>query len=372
LSAKDKKLSKGPLGALFFMVLIPLSYVYRLFFFCNQWWRRCRGGKAVYPFKIVSVGNISVGGTGKSVVVPWLVRLLGEERCAVVLRGYGGRNERTGKSILVSDGQYLLSTPAIAGDEAVMHVLNLRCPVVVGANRARSCDLLVSAGFTGVWWVVLDDAYQHHSVKKDKEILLLDGRKPFDNGYCLPAGHLRERDLSRAHVIIVTHADLLSGAGRRCLRVQLQQQAPQAAVFFGVHQPRGLYLANQASVEPGMLAAKRVGVFAGIGNPHNVQQSLEGLGLKDVLLYPLPNHHVYTPATLTAIMGWARASGIDALVTTEKDWVKVAPCLSLIHSNGIQIIVLRVAFALMPASGADVSIAQELLLATIMANRDEF
>lgn len=315
-----------------FFVLIPFEYLYHLIFFIDQAIKKYRGSKTGYPFKIISVGNLSVGGTGKSIVAPFLVKLLGEDRCAIVMRGYGGRQERANKPILVGDGNQLFCSVAVAGDEAVMHATQLACPVVVSAQRVQGCDLIRDLFLGKINYLILDDAYQHHSVKKDIDIVLLDARKPFDNGHCLPAGRLREKDLSRVSFVMMTHSDQISDEQQDKLQNRLQKQLGNKPIFWGKHAFDGLYRNNEELVVPAFFERNKFVVVAGIGRPANIEQSLKKINLTASAVCVFPNHAPYRERDLESIFERAQAVGVKAVITTAKDWVKLAP---LVLAQGV-------------------------------------
>ena len=136
------------------------------------------------PWPVISVGNISLGGTGKSVFVRFLMTI-STGRSAVLLRGYGRAHEGASQSLIVSDGHTIFTDARQSGDEAYMLAQEFKGPVIVGRSRAVSCKLLeqlIKTSHESVNMVILDDAYQHHSLYKNLEILLLDARYPFENG----------------------------------------------------------------------------------------------------------------------------------------------------------------------------------------------
>jgi len=334
----------------FFFPLIFLAWLYHIFFLLSQRNKRLFTSKKRYPFTIISVGNIVVGGTGKSVVIPYLVSLLGEENCAILLRGYRGSNEATGKSFLVSDGCDLFCSAAVAGDEAVMHAVSLACPVVVGKNRAQSCDLLRAFDRSKkIKYVLLDDAYQHQSVKKDIELVLLDARKPFDNGYCLPLGRLREKDLSRATALVVTHADKITAKQRDAIKKALAAQVGHDRIFFGAHKPDGFFLNNHKRLAVEVMKSKTLCAVSGIGNSDNFYQMLTKMSINDVFWCDYPNHYRYSKKIVDGILVRAKSQGVTGMVTTSKDWVKIAP---FAMTSAIQLpwYVLRVKFVLLDKS----------------------
>ncbi len=310
-------------GLLYF--LLPLEYLYRFLFFIDQAIKKYCAPNTAYPFKIISVGNLTVGGTGKSVVIPFLAKMLGVEYSAVVMRGYGGTQERANQPMLVSDGNQLFCSVAVAGDEAVMHAIHLACPVVVSAQRRHGCDIINNLFSPRIRYVLLDDAYQHHSVKKDQEIVLLDARRPFDNGHCLPLGRLREKDLSRACFVMLTHGDQISIAQREALQIQLQKQLGAKPFFWGKHAIDGLYHNNEEVVSPAFFADKKFVIVAGIGKPVNVEQTLKKINLTASAVCAFPNHTPYRERDLETICAQAQVVGATAIITTTKDWVKLAP-----------------------------------------------
>lgn len=356
---KSINFNKGPRSwALIF--LLPLSWLYVLGFTLVRFWRQLHGGATGYPFKIISVGNLTVGGTGKSVVVRFLADLLGPERCTIILRGYRGSNERTGQSLLVSDGKHLFAGPDVAGDEAIMHAAALPVRVVVGADRKKSCDLLA----VPIEFAILDDAYQNFAVKKDLEILLLDARAPLDNGWCLPAGRLRERDLSRADLIILTHANEVDAdVLEEFVATHLDHKKDH--VVMGKHEPAGVFLYNdQLLPMPSALASTPLLLCAGVGSFAGVRATARASGLVIAGEHAFNNHHNYTSANLDYLRQQLKVTGCQAVLTTEKDWVKLAPlvleknaCIlrdalrSPQDERVLQIYVLRVAFACMTPEG---------------------
>ena len=388
--------------------LIILSWLYCVGFRVALTWRRCRGGKTGYPFKVISVGNLAAGGTGKSVLVGLLVQRLGAQQCAVVTRGYRGSNERTGKSLIVSDGQHLFAGPKVAGDEAVMHAVGLAVTVVVGVDRGRSCDLIAQQ-LLHIRYVILDDAYQNFAVKPDCNILLLDARAPFDNGYCLPAGRLRERDVSRADVIVFTHAaeraQILRDGASHLLRtsgtkqsirnefntarpepfvtatsslpqgerhtesaISARPEEPRRSVsedgrlegfeqnlavlkiphFYTNHKTDGIYLNNETLVPLQDLVGKPLVVCAGVGTPSSVQESVASLGLKVAHELFFDNHHAYAAADIERLTDLVMAHHAAGILTTAKDWVKIAPFI-LQHPKSPAVFVMRVGMVMIPS-----------------------
>lgn len=367
-------------------LLYPLELLYRLGKILAFHFKKYFGGKGPYPFKIISVGNLTVGGTGKSVVVPFIIqRLAGSS--AIVMRGYKGHIIRDGNSHLVTDGKHILLSACESGDEAMMYAQQEKVPVVVGKNRARSCDLLaflIRKKGLNIKYVLLDDAYQNHAVKKDFEILVIDARKPFDNGHCLPAGYLREKDYTRADVIFLTHADAVSEQTRKEISQKLLCKFPQDRIFFGKHAPAGVYFHNKIFLKPDSnlsTGSGRAGfncargelvepferingssynnqsisnascrqikflLVTGVGSRGGVLKTAQQAGLHIVKTVEFKDHHAYTLQELDNLIESMNHVGADAILTTSKDWVKIsALCSKKPALNHMPFYVLRVSF----------------------------
>lgn len=329
-------------------ILCLIERIYCLGFRLVTAYKRWRGNKGPFPFKIISVGNLSTGGTGKSVVVPFLANLLGKEHVAIALRGYKGSVSHSGQSGLVADGQTIFLTKDQCGDEAMMYALQEKIPIVVGKNRAQSCALLqrwAQVQHKKITYVILDDAYQNFDVKKDLEILLLDARAPFDNGHCLPAGMLREKDCTRADLIILTHADAVDEQARQHIKHSLLAKFPPAHIFMGAHAPSGIFHLNEKEVDVTTLAEKKFLLTAGVGSFKGVLNTAQRAGIQIHGIKEYSDHYAYTISDLEQLFAKMYDFGCDGIVTTAKDWVKMQPLLSQWSDwQRLPIFVIRVGF----------------------------
>ncbi len=311
-------------------------------------YKKIKSNKETFSFKITSVGNLSVGGTGKSVVVPFLVRILGVQESAIVLRGYKGSIEKMGRSTMVSDGSSVFISRGESGDEAMMYCQELSIPVVVGTNRYMSCRLLESwmqHENKKIKYVVLDDAYQNYSVKKDCEILLLDARAPFDNGHCLPAGRLREKDYARADFIILTHADMIREQERLNIKEKILTDFDGDRIFMGAHVPSGIFFHNKTEVGRSDYSNKKFLVAAGVGSFSGVCNTARQAGVVIGATQEYKDHHHYKPQDIDNLISVMKTKKCDAILTTAKDWVKLETLMN--GRSDIQLLpiyVLRVAF----------------------------
>jgi tetraacyldisaccharide 4'-kinase len=332
-----------PTSSLLFL-LYPLELVYKLAFAFVTWYRRKRVFTGQFSFKIISVGNLSVGGTGKSVVVPFLVRLLGMQQSAIVLRGYKGTLERRGQPTLVRDANTIFIDVEASGDEAMMYAQSLTVPIVVCKNRVRACSLLERIQPIPEF-VLLDDAYQNYAVKKDFEILLVDARRPFENGHCLPIGLLREKDYRRADCIIATHADAVLPAQRDTIKYQLFKDTSPEHIFMGRHACGGVYQCNERMCTLESYRGSKAFVVASVGSFDGVIASVKQAGFVIGKTQQYRDHHAYSAKDITTLLDGMQQYSCNCIVTTAKDWVKLEPLLRQYEEwHLLPIFVIRVDF----------------------------
>ncbi len=237
---------------------------------------------------VVVVGNVTVGGTGKTPFVLWLCERLAAEgrRPGIVLRGYGGRNRGVLPVGPAAD-------PGLAGDEAVLLARHARGPVVASRDRVAGAQALVDQGCDVV---IADDGLQHYRLGRTVEIGVLDGVRRFGNGLCLPAGPLRERE-------------------RRWEGLDFRVTQGRAAAGEWSMGLLGEYArAVGGDVQEPLSALRRVHAVAGIGHPQRFFRALEGFGI-DVIPHPFADHHRYSEKDLMF-------AGDEPVVMTEKDAVK--------------------------------------------------
>ena len=297
------------------------------------------------PVPVISIGNLTSGGTGKTPMAALVGQLLREQGLRVVLlsRGHGGSHEKGKGAQIVSrgEGQVLLSAE-IAGDEPTLLARLLPdIPVIVGRDRRVSGKLACETFAPDV--VLLDDALQFWQLHRDLDIVLLDTRRPFDTGWLLPRGLLREppSHLSRAGIIVLTRADRVSEAQREQQRQHLQRLAPQAAVFTAIHAPLGWIAPEQEALLPlDSLAGQSVVAFSGIADGAAFVYTLKQLGLTLKFSREFSDHHTYNKKETFSLIEQAP----DALfVTTEKDLTKLA---TLWPSSGPALRALRIGMIL--------------------------
>jgi tetraacyldisaccharide 4'-kinase len=273
------------------------------------------------PCKVISVGNISVGGAGKTPLVAALAKELRQRglRVAILSRGYKGTRERTGG--IVSDGERQYLTPAEAGDEPFMLASQLPdVPVLVGKKRYA---MGIKAGERFALDVlILDDGFQHLGVKRDVDLVLIDARRGFGNGHLFPRGPLREprAGLRRASLLVLTKAEVTSS--QRKIQKQLRRYAPGVPLYRSRY--KSVYLRDAVSgvlLTPDWLHKKKVITFAGIADPQYFFLLVKESGAELLQTISFPDHYNYAIDDVAMLR--AQGKGVDAFVTTEKDFVKL-------------------------------------------------
>jgi tetraacyldisaccharide 4'-kinase len=266
------------------------------------------------PKPVVAVGNLTVGGTGKTPMVVYLARWFMErgKRVTILSRGYGGSLQ--GKVSIVADGDTILLTPVEAGDEPYMLACSVPgLSVVIGADRYRAGLLALERLNPDI--LILDDGFQHQRLRRDMNLLLLDCKKPFGNGWTLPAGTLREplTAVERADLVIFT----------RCNENKSPQVTGKPCCYAYHRQNGALPLAGGEPLPFLALGALRGLAFAGIAQPASFFESLEGEGLQLAATLAFPDHCSYGESEIAALCRLKATSRADYLITTEKDAVKL-------------------------------------------------
>lgn len=274
--------------------------------------RRFDSGRGVITFDrpVISVGNLSVGGTGKTPMVVKVVRELreaGHVPC-IAMRGY--RADQTGGE----------------SDERGVYAMELsETPVVAQANRVEGLiRLFATEEGEHVDCVVLDDGFQHRRIARQFDIVLIDATRDVFVDRLLPAGWLREpvSSLSRAHAVVVTHAESASGGEVKRMMVRVREIAPEASVAAARHAWSGLRAEGGDRVVA-WLGGKRIIVVCAIGNPGPFLAACERHASRVVKRFVLPDHDPLDRRLVSEVIGSAAREHVDAIVCTEKDWTKL-------------------------------------------------
>lgn len=308
------------------------------------------------PCTVISIGNIVVGGTGKTPAVASIANLLQEAgyKVAILLRGYGRRSSE--KISIVSDGEKCLCSRIECGDEAYLlaHQLN-DIPIIVGKNRVDTGKIAYEQFNCNV--VLLDDGYQHRQLTRDIDILTIDATQPFGTGSLLPIGTLREpkSSLKRASIILLTRTDS-PHKPIEDLKNEIKRHIPNSSILESIHHPTSLYeLGNQGypndksqTTPMTDLNGKQILAVCGIGNPNAFKTTLQNLNPDLIELLTFPDHHIYSNSDIEKIIQHAKQVKAEWIVTTQKDEDKLSSlsqhipvlvlAIELVITDGIEVL----------------------------------
>ncbi len=295
-----------------------------------------RGLAAVHhvPLPVISIGNLTLGGTGKTPLVAWTARVLTTAGFApaIVSRGYGARRG------------------ARSDEAAELNLLLPHVPHIANPDRVAAARAALAGGASAV---VLDDGFQHRRLARDLDIVAIDATDPFGCGHLFPRGLLREplAALARADAVVLTRAALVDENRRAEIRAALARccSGRLPAVWAeAMHRAVGVRTAGGQTQPLDRLRATPIAAFAGIGNPAAFGGSLRRLQAEPVGLRAFPDHHHYTSDELAGLAAWARGLGAGMLVTTLKDLVKIRRD----ELQGMPLVALEIAIDML-AGGAD-------------------
>ncbi len=267
---------------------------------------------------VISVGNLSVGGTGKTPLVALMARMMLRRglRPSILTRGYRRRSPE--RLVALSPASSRQTDPRVSGDEAALLASALpEIPIVISRDRYQAGQFAEEKFQVDVH--LLDDGFQHLRLARTLDIVALDATQALLDQRLLPAGRLREplSALRRADLMVLTRTELADSSG---IEETIRHVRPDAPVFHSQVSLVSLVDAfNGASVPAEALAGRRVFAFCGIGNPRAFFQDLERWGFKLSGTRTFHDHHVYGAADSSALIDGARRAGAEALVTTEKD-----------------------------------------------------
>lgn len=273
------------------------------------------GRSAVHRVEVpvISVGNLTLGGTGKTPMVEWIARWLlqRDERVVLVSRGYGVRRSNPTESAAQNDEAKELA-------EKLPGVAHIQNPDRVAAAQQAIAEHRATV-------IVLDDGFQHRRLGRDLDIVLVDALEPFGFGHVFPRGTLREplAGLGRAGVVILTRADMLDETQRQEIRSRIMQHCPSAIWAEVAHAPRELI--NHAGERQPLetLCGLRLAAFCGIGNPAGFRHTLSVCDFEADAFREFPDHYDFTTSDVRDLEVWAGQHNADAVVCTHKDLVKV-------------------------------------------------
>jgi tetraacyldisaccharide 4'-kinase len=256
---------------------------------------------------VIGVGNLTLGGTGKTPMVKWLAQRFQNAgvRVAIVSRGYGS-----------IEGKH--NDEALELAQSLPHV-----PHIQNRDRVAAARLAIQNYKSQL--ILLDDGYQHRRLGRDLDIVLLDALEPFGFEHVFPRGTLREplAGLARAQVVCLSRADAISQPEREAIRLRVSQIAPRAAWCEAAHAADRLVNSRGESQPLDALASRRVAAFCGIGNPAGFRHTLAAAGCEPVAWREFQDHHLYTAADQSKLVALAESSKAEMFVCTQKDLVKL-------------------------------------------------
>lgn len=322
----------GPVASAIKSVLLVLSFFYRLAVKFLIWCYQLKPYRAACI--VVSVGNITVGGTGKTPLVELIAQSLQDRRhkVAIITRGY----RRPSQSKKAS-----AATFEAMGDEPYMLKRKLNdIPVIVDSDRIRAIRQAVSSGCDTV---VLDDGFQQWRIKKDLEIVTINAQNPFGNGKLIPRGIMRQplSSLKKADIFVLTNVQ--AGVQKEELEVSLRSVNPRAVVVEAEHEAVGFYRLQmyQEFINPSRFANLPVALVCGIGNPDSFKQLIMEAGIPVSLNFTFPDHYRYRNSDLETIAAACKEDGIKTIITTEKDASRLG--LLPVEKQPFSVYVVRIA-----------------------------
>ena len=311
-----------------FLLSIPFAFLYfiiialRNIFYAFNIFRKHR-----INVKVISVGNITWGGTGKTPVVAFIADMLAKKnhRVSILIRGYGN------------------------DESELLPKLTSKAPVLIGKDRVKTGREAAENHLSDT--VILDDGFQHRRLIRDLDIVCIDAAKPFCNGWVIPAGILREGlgSLKRASVFLITKSDLVLDKNKlERLERKLKSINPKAVIAKAIHRPLYFYRlagagedsVQRSDISPdrqtefekvniGELQNRELVLVSAIGSPECFEKTILRLGLKINKHFIFRDHHRYTKEDIAQIENYCKKNSLDTLVTTEKDAVKLK---SIVHS----------------------------------------
>ena len=276
----------------------------------------------------ISIGNITVGGTGKTPFVAFAAEILAGqgERVCILTRGYGRENPR--ERVLVSDGEKILADVEKAGDEPFELARKLLGKAIIVADANRVAAAKWAKEEFKITAFVLDDAFQHRRAKRDLDIVLLDATNPFGNSKTLPFGILREplENLKRAGLIVITRANLVDEKLITNYKLRIANYNPDCPIFTAENKISNLVelkdfleIPNPKSQIPNPKSL----AFCALGNPDNFFEQLKLENFDLTATRKFPDHHRYAQADIEKLEAEAKQTGAESLLTTAKDAVKL-------------------------------------------------
>jgi tetraacyldisaccharide 4'-kinase len=266
---------------------------------------------------VISIGNITLGGTGKTPLVVWLCNYMHRQNlsCAVLTRGYKTHLKR--HTISSESPDTRMDEPA---------VLSENCPkaeIIVNPDRVAGAEKAIEK--FGAKVLILDDGFQHRRLARDLDIVTIDATQPFGHEKIFPAGLLREplTSLRRADAVVITRCDQIDESELRNIENKLRTVNPDILIAQSIHAVVNIKSKDNVETAVEKLKGSKIYAFCGIGNPDAFFNTIKALGAEITGSKAYNDHHQYSQTSLTDIYAQAKLSGADIILTTQKDWTKI-------------------------------------------------
>ena len=269
--------------------------------------------------EVICIGNIVAGGTGKTPAVQYFVKKYLNEgkKVGILSRGYKGKRKED--LLLVRNDKEILATSAESGDEAYLHALNLKVPVVVSKDRYKGAVYLRDVCKVDI--IIMDDGFQHRKLVKDKNIILIDATNPFGGNDYLPKGRLREslESLKRADELIITKSNYVNNETLEKIKQRLSKYEKKISI--ATFSEENFYNMNGEEKELSIVKDKKILIFSSIANPKIFYETVKMLEPSEIEEIKFEDHHLYKSEEIKNIS--EKGKDYDYIVTTEKDIVKI-------------------------------------------------
>lgn len=269
--------------------------------------------------EVICIGNIVVGGTGKTPAVQYFVKKYLNEgkKVGILSRGYKGKRKED--LLLVRNDKEILATSVESGDEAYLHALNLKVPVVVSKDRYKGAIYLRDVCKVDI--IIMDDGFQHRKLTKDKNIILIDATNPFGGNDYLPKGRLREslESLKRADELIITKSNYVNNETLEKIKQRLSKYEKKISI--ATFSEENFYNMNGEEKELSIIKNKKILIFSSIANPKIFYETVKRLEPSEIEEIKFEDHHLYKSEEIKNIS--EKGKDYDYIVTTEKDIVKI-------------------------------------------------
>jgi len=294
---------------------------------------------------VISIGNITTGGTGKTPLVVWLANFLTQnsklktQNCSVLTRGY-----KASKKSEFRPPDSRLRTPDYNDEPAVFAENCPNVKVIVSADRFAAARQAITEHDARV--LIMDDGFQHRRLHRDLDIVTIDATCPFGYNRLLPAGLLREplSALCRADAVVLTHCDQVSQTQLNQIESRISTVNPRILLARSIHAPVFAGITDGSRIDLDQLKHKRVFALCGIGNPEAFLRTIQHIGADVVGSAIYNDHHHYTDLCVTEIVRQAGNANADFILTTQKDWTKIRSLLPAHHTVPFAYLAIQIAF----------------------------